>query len=93
MLATVGALNAISVGNGASSHRRDALWQVQKYGSRVPALLEGIVEQNRDSPLQPMNTEERLVADYRGTGMTIGPHPMAYRRDQMRQWEFSPQVN
>jgi error-prone DNA polymerase len=28
-----------------------------------------------------MNHEERLVADFHGTGLTVGPHPMAYRRD------------
>jgi error-prone DNA polymerase len=27
-----------------------------------------------------MSSEERLVADFRGTGMTVGPHPMAYHR-------------
>lgn len=27
-----------------------------------------------------MSTEERLVADYAGTGLTIGKHPMHYRR-------------
>ena len=30
-----------------------------------------------------MNTEERLVADFRGTGLTVGPHPMAYCRETM----------
>ena len=25
------------------------------------------------------------MADFRGTGMTIGPHPMAYKRLQMKQ--------
>jgi error-prone DNA polymerase len=84
MLATVGALNPIS-GPGLSAHRRDALWQIQKYGSRVPALLEGSVEQDEASPLKQMDTEERLIADYDGTGMTIGPHPMAYRRQELRQ--------
>ncbi|MGA3293514.1 MAG: error-prone DNA polymerase [Candidatus Acidiferrales bacterium] len=38
-----------------------------------------------DSPLLPMTDEERLVADFRGTGMTVGPHPMAYRRAEMRK--------
>jgi error-prone DNA polymerase len=28
-----------------------------------------------------MNPEERLVADFQGTGLTVGPHPMAYRRE------------
>ena len=36
------------------------------------------------SPLAPMTPEERLVADFRGTGMTVGPHPMAYRRTEMK---------
>ena len=27
-----------------------------------------------------MNQEERLVADFHGTGLTVGPHPMAYKR-------------
>ncbi|MGA8143336.1 MAG: error-prone DNA polymerase [Candidatus Acidiferrales bacterium] len=40
---------------------------------------------NRNSPLQPMSAEERLVADFRGTGMTIGPHPMAYHRAELRK--------
>ena len=30
-----------------------------------------------------MTSEERLVADFEGTGMTVGPHPMAYYRDDM----------
>jgi error-prone DNA polymerase len=30
-----------------------------------------------------MDIEERLIADYHGTGMTIGPHPMAYRRIEL----------
>ncbi len=86
MLATIGALNAIS-GNSAAtkSHRREALWQVQKYGSRLPAMLEGHVEQDDTSPLKPMDIEERLVADFHGTGLTIGPHPMAYRRRQLQE--------
>jgi error-prone DNA polymerase len=37
-----------------------------------------------DSPLLPMTFEERLVADFRGTGMTVGPHPMTYRRAEMK---------
>jgi len=40
---------------------------------------------SNNSPLQPMTTEERLVADFRGTGMTVGPHPMAYHRAELRK--------
>ena len=35
------------------------------------------------SPLSQMTSEERLVADFHGTGMTVGPHPMAYYREEM----------
>ncbi len=34
-------------------------------------------------PLSPMTATERLVADYSGTGLTIGPHPMAMRRQEL----------
>ena len=85
MLATIGALNTIGAENGIKAHRRDALWQVEKYGSRVPRLLEGVVDQSQVSPLKPMEVEERLVADFHGTGLTTGPHPMAYRRERLRQ--------
>jgi error-prone DNA polymerase len=85
MLAAVGALNGIGIETGVKLHRRDALWQVQKYGSRVPRMLEQITEHEETSPLALMTIEERLVADYHGTGVTIGPHPMAYRREELRR--------
>jgi error-prone DNA polymerase len=37
-----------------------------------------------DSPLVPMTPMERIVADYRGSGVTIGAHPMALRRADLR---------
>jgi error-prone DNA polymerase len=41
-----------------------------------------VVDQDR-SPLKPMTESERLVADYAGTGLTVGRHPMALRRDEL----------
>jgi error-prone DNA polymerase len=35
------------------------------------------------SPLPPMDDNERLHADYAGMGLTIGPHPMSLRRDDL----------
>jgi error-prone DNA polymerase len=64
-----------------SFHRRDALWQVERAVCASGPLLEAQPEPDLPSPLQPMNHEERLVADFRGTGLTVGPHPMAYRRE------------
>ena len=34
-------------------------------------------------PLKPMTEAERLVADYAGTGLTVGRHPMALRRHEL----------
>lgn len=34
-------------------------------------------------PLPAMTSEERLAADYAGTSLTIGPHPMAMRRSEL----------
>ena len=61
-------------------HRRDALWQVERAVRPAGPLLEQNAEPDERSPLAPMNHEERLVADFQGTGLTVGPHPMAYRR-------------
>ena len=76
------ALNNIS--QQTPLHRRDALWQIEKAARKVGPLVEGVVEPDAVSPLYKMNVEERLVADYHGTGMTVGPHPMAYRRSSLR---------
>ena len=62
-------------------HRRDALWQVERAVRGSGPLLGKLPEPDLPSPLQHMNHEERLVADFHGTGLTVGPHPMAYRRD------------
>jgi error-prone DNA polymerase len=35
------------------------------------------------SPLKPMTVPERLLADYAGTSLTIGPHPMSLRRSEL----------
>jgi len=37
------------------------------------------------SPLRPMTIEERVNADFRGTGVTIGKHPLAYRREELNK--------
>jgi error-prone DNA polymerase len=81
MLARIGALN--NLGDERKMHRRDALWQVELATHKVGPLLEGISEGHTTSPLSQMNIEERLVSDYHGTGLTVGPHPMAYRRSTL----------
>jgi error-prone DNA polymerase len=83
MLARIGALNKISL--QTQLHRRDALWQIEKAVRQPGPLLKDVIEADAVSPLYRMEIEERLIADYHGTGMTVGPHPMAYRRTALRR--------
>jgi error-prone DNA polymerase len=66
-------------------HRRDALWQVERAVRWSGPLLDELQEFEQGSPLAAMTNEERLVADFRATGLTVGPHPMQYRRAEMKQ--------
>jgi error-prone DNA polymerase len=66
--------------------RREALWQVEKAVRPAGELFSGPETGSPEpevSPLPPMTREERLVADYAGTHLTIGPHPMAMRRSEL----------
>jgi error-prone DNA polymerase len=91
-LASIGALNAFGF------DRRTALWQVEQAVRPAGELFEESVDrdpwavdrsdhdQSRptpDSPLRPMTVPERLLADYAGTSLTIGPHPMSLRRQEL----------
>jgi error-prone DNA polymerase len=85
-LAEIGALNAVaSEVRDIKLHRRDALWQVERAIRRSGPLLDELPETDGESPLAAMTDEERLVADFRATGLTVGPHPMQYRRPEMKR--------
>jgi error-prone DNA polymerase len=84
-LAQIGALNWL----GEVEHRRDALWQVEQAARPVGPLLRGAEEPeeqgSKRAPLRKMNNDERLGADFSGTGLTTGPHPMSYHRAMLRE--------
>jgi error-prone DNA polymerase len=68
--------------------RREALWQVEKAVRPAGELFRDQSpipnpQSPDDCPLPAMSAEERLVADYAGTHLTIGPHPMAMRRSEL----------
>jgi error-prone DNA polymerase len=75
VLAEIGALNAFGY------HRREALWQIERAVRPAGELFEDV--ESPACPLPPMSPTERLVADYAGTSLTIGPHPMALRRREL----------
>jgi error-prone DNA polymerase len=85
LLANIGALNNVA----GIGHRRDALWQVERAGKPEGPLLTHcgalLADPPDPSPLRQMTAEERLVADYAGTGLTTGRHPMSYRREELRR--------
>jgi error-prone DNA polymerase len=76
-LAEIGALAALG------GTRRAALWQVEALG-RSGELFRSVPHAEAEtlppSPLPEMTAEEELSADYAGTGLTIGPHPVAFVR-------------
>jgi len=84
ILARIGALNSLEKG----LHRRDALWQVEQAARPVGPLLRKIQEEKETSPLGMMSAEERLVSDFYGTGLTVGKHPMAYRRPVLERMKI-----
>ena len=44
------------------------------------------------SPLTEMNVSERLIADYSGTGLTVGPHPLTFRRHELAMRGVLPAI-
>ncbi|HXG55514.1 MAG TPA: error-prone DNA polymerase [Vicinamibacterales bacterium] len=81
-LAEIGALNALGY------DRRSAQWQIERavrpagrlFDEQGPVASRG---PQAPSPLRPMSPPERLMADYSGTSLTIGPHPLALRRQEL----------
>ncbi len=83
-LAELGALNALPK-EKSDRHRRGALWQAELALQPVGELLEPAADDGTTSPLQPMTPGQRTYADFNTSGLTIGKHPMAHYREQMRE--------
>ena len=83
-LAELGALAAFG------QSRRQALWQVAGLPERSFGLLAQIEpdaarrdahdDAHEASPLAEMTLPERVAADFRGSAMSVGPHPMHFLR-------------
>ncbi len=83
-LAEVGALNSFGY------DRRTALWQIERAvrprGELFAQADRGEADTERSSPLAAMTPLERVMADYQGTGLTIGTHPMTFRRAELQTY-------
>ena len=77
-LASIGALTVLG------GRRRADVWAAA-VPSTGPLFAAAAAETGPPpSPLREMDADERLAADYAGTGVTLGPHPMALRRRALR---------
>ena len=92
-LAEIGALSAFG------HDRRTALWQIERAVKKEGELFKQAEGRRREtgdrtqkrgagsegarSPLPEMTPVERVGADYAGTGLTVGPHPMSFRRREL----------
>ena len=98
--AYMGLIKVDLLGLGIMAVLKDCIVPIPRYGaSRVdlaalpeePQVYETLrgteaapIETHLAAPLKKMTTEERLAADFAGTGLTTGPHPMAYHRATLR---------
>jgi error-prone DNA polymerase len=93
VLAKAGALNALG------HHRRSALWEVEverevdlfsvrgtgcQPASRTGSLPVLLAANSSNAPLAPMSPMERQSADYDAQSLTVGPHPMRFLRDSLK---------
>jgi error-prone DNA polymerase len=87
-LGEIGALNFIQ--KQRTVHRREALWEADlavRPAGPLFAESEGAEEKN---PLEQMTDPERINADFRGTRLTIGKHPMSYHRERLDELGVTP---
>ena len=61
--------------------RRQALWQVEALGRSGPLYARASVATG--SPLPEMNDDEEMTADFTGTGLSTGPHPISFARAEL----------
>jgi error-prone DNA polymerase len=76
---TLAAIGALAPLGGT---RRANIWTAAE-ADLGPLFANAPVAHADPAPLREMTPTERLVADYAGTGVTLGPHPMALRRAEL----------
>jgi error-prone DNA polymerase len=77
-LATLAEIGALATLGGT---RRQAMWQVEALGRS--GVLFARVDPDGESPLPEMSDDDEMLADFRGTGISTGPHPMTLARAEL----------
>ena len=88
-LAELGALKSI---HENQKKRRGTLWQVAALEKDTHSLLSGIYEHTDKFPLDNMTQLEETLADYRNSGMPVGPHIMAHLRPSLNEEGITPLI-
>ena len=78
-LAELGALGSLGL------ERRAALWEVERAARPSGPLYNALDPPPEPSPLLPMTPTEAMVADYEGSGLSLGPHPMTFHRVRLER--------
>jgi error-prone DNA polymerase len=76
-LAEIGAFESLG------RERRAALWEAARAIRPRGSLYESLPDPPSPSPLPPMTAGEGVVADYEGTSLSLGPHPMSFHRARL----------
>jgi error-prone DNA polymerase len=81
-LAEIGAFAALG------GTRREALWQVEAI-ARSGALFHAVAPA-AEAALPEMGGDEEMSADYAGTSLSTGPHPIAFARAELDRQGITP---
>ena len=84
VLAESGALRQLA------GHRHRARWEVAATRAQPPDLLHGIPMAADSVPIRPPSAVDELKADYASTGLTLGKHPLAFIRGELRRRRVKP---
>lgn len=90
-LAFSGAFRGLGGGRGGGEgdgevgmDRREAMWQAARVARPAGPLFED-EPHVAPSPLTEMTELEKTLADYMTSGLSVGPHPMAYARAHLKE--------
>ncbi len=77
---------------GVAGHRHRARWETAAVEKPVGDLLQGAgaATPARTTGIRPPSAVDDLQADYAATGLTLGKHPLAFIRQQLRNRRVTP---
>ena len=77
-----------------TGHRHRARWEVAATGKQADDLLLGVdsrdAADSSSTAIRPPSAVENLKADYATTGLTLGKHPLAFIRGELRKRRVKP---